>query len=111
MEKVKIQSFGNEENFYYFTIKKQGYSFAWLTVFTDLVKEVSLSLNLIGNRMHDEEDDFQSAKMIDKHESYSANNSRIDLFYGKDIIYITVSSNTINKGKFLDAMENLADFP
>ncbi len=111
MDKVKVQGFGNERSIYYFIIKKQGYSFTWLTAFTDLVKEVSSSSGLRGVRLHDEEDDFQPAKMIDKHESYSANNARIDLFYGKDIIYITVSSDSIKKDTFLDAMEKIADFP
>lgn len=112
MEKVKVQGFGNEGNFYYFIIQKKGFSSVWLTTFTDLVKNLSSSKGVRGVRLHDgAEDNFDITTLVDKHESYSADNARIDVFYGKDIINITVNSFSIQKDKFLDAMETLADFP
>ena len=101
MEKVKIQGFGNEENFYYFIIKNKEYTYDWLLAFTTLIKSLSSSAGLRGLRFHDEEEIFEPNKMLDKHEAYSADNARIDVFYGKQVIYIGVYSNSINKNKIL----------
>ena len=111
MTKIKIIGFGNEGSFYYFIIKKQDFSYAWLTSFTDIVKKCSSSSGLRGVRVHDEEDDFKPGVMVDKHESYSADKARIDVFYGKDIINLTISSHHVVKDVLLDAIESIADFP
>lgn len=110
MEKVKIKGFGNEKGMYYFEIAKSRNFFVWLDQFTDLVKKLSASKSIIGNRLHDSEDDSNPLVFIDKHESYSADHARIDVFFAREVIFITLVSEKIKKDEFLHRMEDIAEF-
>jgi hypothetical protein len=114
MEKVKILGFGNEKSYYYLIIKKKGFSYSWLEEFLTLAQESSSTRGVRGVRgirLHDEDDEFNEKQMTDKHESYSGDNVRIDLFYGKENISVVLISDTFQKEDFLKALEKIADFP
>lgn len=113
MKKVKILGIGNEGKFNYIIVRKQENFFEWLgkvmynsfEAMPDVDKEEYINKN---DKFVFKKKDIR--KYIDKHESFEAEGARIDIFYGKENVFISIIASLKNRKKLMDNLEKYSEF-
>jgi len=108
MKKIKLYAIGNEDNFsYYLFDKKQN-------VFEILNKIFLVDFNIDWKLYRDDLDKkgkINIEKYVDIHESNGYDKLRIDLFYGKDKIYLTMICSPDLRIKFNESLFKYVTIP
>ena len=114
MKKATILGIGNQREYNYIIVKRQKNFFEWLkallSVFNfrsvDEEEEVNSKGETIGMKKKD------INEFSDRHESYWAvsKDTRADVFYGKDKIFIAIITPLKNKNKLMKKLNSISDF-
>ena len=114
MIKTKICGMGHEGRFTFVIVEKNRHFFNWLAHL------LYRSFKICDVDTYDFENrkgkwitrKKQIKNFIDKHESYYVIGAkeRVDIFYGKDRVLITVNAPLRTKRKFLDIIEELSEW-
>lgn len=110
MIKTKICGIGSVGRFNYITVEKNKNFFWWLRVFLEEGFNYS---GMVGV------DDVETKKgwiivnkkikdYTDTHEIYTVKNTRIDVFYGKEKIFITINTPVSNRQKFMKVLRKIS---
>ena len=126
MSKPKIYATGNETlkgefNISYYIFEKDETFLDWLSRLLVEVFEIhdgEQQAKFIVKRKDIEEDDLiedeiyikEINKMIDLHEEYQNKKERVDVFYGKNRIYITLRKSKEIRKKFADFVKKTKDW-
>lgn len=105
MVTLHIVEIGNYDNFNYLVIKKHKNFF---DIFTKILEELfdsPPSVHLWGN----EDSKKNIHECVDKHESINMEDVRIDIFYGKDKIFLTFVCDIKKRKKILDKIFEFSD--
>ncbi|VVB84011.1 Uncharacterised protein [uncultured archaeon] len=99
MVKLKLYGIGNEDNFsYYLFDKKQ-------EIFDILIKLFLLEFDIYWlSHSSNENKRINIEKYTDVHKSYVSEKLRIDFFYGKERIYLTLNCPLNLRMKFNEAL-------
>ena len=113
INKIKILGIGNKEKYNYIIIKKNKHFFKWL--YNILQNAFDYVPDLDKEEYIDKNNKFISKKKnitnyFDKHESHEFNNARIDIFYGKEKIFLTIITSLKNRKKIMDNLEKYSEF-
>lgn len=108
MKKIKLHEIGNEENFnWYLFDKKQGVFDILNKIF---IMDFNLDLNLYRDDL-DKKGKINVEKYVDIHEHEGNSQLRIDLFYGKNKIYLTLICSHELRLKFNESLFKYANMP
>ena len=122
----KIYATGNEAlkgefNISYYILEKNESFLDWLSEILinilDMINGEERAKFFIKGRYTEDgewiEDEFYIKdinKMIDLHESYKNNKDRIDIFYGKNRVYVTLRGSNETRKKFVDFIRKTKDW-
>lgn len=112
MEKVRITGIGNQDEFNFLIAEKNKDFFEWLG------KVMYNSFEAMPDVVTylDDEDNYEKEKKkkienyTDWHESFEAEGARIDIFYGKEKVFITVITSLKNREKLMGNLEKYSEF-
>jgi len=113
MEKVKILGVGNKEKLNFILVKKNKYFFEWLAmVFYNSFEGMP---NVEYKEYTDKNDNFirekkKISKWIDKHETYDMDESRVEIFYGKEKVFIVIYTSLKNRRKLMKYLDKYSEF-
>lgn len=124
--KPTIYATGNETlkgefNISYYVLEKEEKFFDWLSKLLIEVLEIKngdSQARFIVRRLHDEEgyevgEEIyikEIKKMVDIHEKYSQDKNRVNVFYGKKRVYVSVKSSREFRKKFVHFVEKTRDW-
>ncbi len=112
MKKVKIHGIGNQEEFNYLIIKKDKNFFEFLEQW---IAESFPNKYTIETTTHERSKDGKLKKINPKrykdvHETYRDEDLRIDAFFGKTKIFLTIYTPLKNRKKLMQKIEKFAEF-
>ena len=115
MRKMKVLGMGNEDNFNYLIIKKSEGFFEW---FNELLVEAfgGAENDVMYCESRDKDGKIINEKRdvndeTDTHEYYPTNDGiRVDVFYGKEKVFLTFNCSLDKRGKFMKKLEEISDF-
>jgi hypothetical protein len=112
MKKLKIIGMGNQDNFSYFFLNKQDNFFELLSK----ILYESFDMRVI------EYDEYENKKgkwvtkkksirnYTDKHEHHENKETRIDTFFGKNKIFVTLHASPRNRKKFVKSLNKYSNW-
>ncbi len=103
MNKFKIHSIENQEGFTVISLRKTA---SFFLVLTKVLKE---SLNITDAELEDHFDKKDMYRLrkkhigryVDRHEAWCGDNFRLDLFYGKKIVFLAFKASDRTRLKFM----------
>lgn len=115
MKKQKILGLGNHGTFNWILVKKDSNFFEWLNkVLTESFGQISPDISFYDLIKKNEKMVTKKKKIddyTDIHEHYDAeDDARIDLFYGKNKIFLTIMTSLENRSAFMKNLELYSDF-
>jgi hypothetical protein len=115
MKKIKVLGIGNKEEFNWIIVKKDKDFFEWLNkVLTESFGHVSPDVNFydritVKNKVVTKKKEIEY--YADLHEYYDAEDkTRIDLFYGKEKVFITILASLDNRKRLMENLEKFSEF-
>lgn len=112
MIKTKIYGIGNSGELTYIIVKKNKYLIEWLKK----LLEESFGINyIITNEFKDKKGRWVMRKrlgnrMIDKHEGYNNKDVRVDIFHGKNKVFITLVCQQKTRKTFMKKLIELSNW-
>ena len=112
MLKARIIGMGNECNFNYVIVRKNKDFFKWLS--TLLKDSFDISYGVEYEEPHEDKNGGwinrkkQIRYFVDKNETYRDKKSRIDIFYGKDKVFITINTSLSKRRKFIENLKKIS---
>ena len=111
MVKMKIQGIGNEWNFDYIITEKHEDFFGWLKEF---LKGAFGYRELVDVEEREGKGYEMGQKLVsrftDVHERYQCKDARVDVFFGKEKVFITITTDIKTRKKFLGVLKKMSFF-
>ncbi|MBI2583302.1 MAG: hypothetical protein HYW25_01420 [Candidatus Aenigmarchaeota archaeon] len=118
--KATILGAGNADAFNYLIVRKNKHFFPWLKTFFEMAFGYGGMVDVKYSDYKEGEDiDTVEKKVedfVDRHESYTGatrehihqTGTRIDIFYGKDKVFIVILTNPENRQRFLKVLKKIS---
>ena len=112
MKKLKICGMGNEDKFNYLILDKNPSFFDILSSLLYKAFEIGDD-SIVYDEYMNKNDDFVRRKkninnFVDKYERFKNKQARVEIFYGKRKIFISVYTSLEKRKKFLDLLEDVS---
>ena len=113
MKKACIYEIGNQGKFSYLVIKKEGHLLKWID---------KLLYDSFGHLGDIDKEEYLDSKgdlviknktihsFVDKHETFINANARIDIYYGKNKVFVTIITTLENRKNLMDNLERMSVF-
>jgi|TARA_Y100000310_G_C20134621_1_gene557418 hypothetical protein len=110
MKKIKIYGAGNEGKFNYVIISRNKDFFSWLSklLFKSFKIKDAEFYEFVNKKDEWITRKKQLKNFIDRHESYLPKGSRIDIFYGKEKIFLVLNTSLRERRKFMKNLNELS---
>jgi len=115
IKKMTVLGMGNQGKYNYFIVKKEKGFLEWLSkVYSEGAMEVAYDVMLyedveIGGKTKSKKRNV--VKIYDLHETYpTSETGRLDVFYGKEKIFLTLYASGSERKKFIKSLEKQSDF-
>jgi hypothetical protein len=112
--KTKIYGMGHEGRFTYIVVEKSKNFFDWLA---RLLYRSFKTFDVDSYDFENKKGQWVTRKkqiknFVDKHESYYliGRTERVDVFYGRNRVFIAVSASSKSKKKFLDVLDEISEW-
>jgi hypothetical protein len=110
MKKVKILGVGNQGKFNYLILEKNNDFLKWLSAI--LLTGLGINDDVMYYEYVNKSKRIRRKKnimrMIDEHESYQDEKSMVEVFYGKNKVFMSIYTSLENRKKLMDELYHLS---